>query len=287
MLLFLHTLAFADKYSYDENTRNMSIYSNSAYADGKELKKYIDINIIRYLTITGSTGKLSDGFMSGSQNLLSVTFDGATSLSDDAFYECRKLTRFRLPKGLKRIGDSSLSRTAIKKVVIPEGWESIDNYAFYFSSLEEVVFEDPSSEYPTVGSSAFYTSSLKRVVYCGTKKVDANYRQIFPTHLKANSIFVSPSYAGKQFLGMGFTKHSNVPAYCAAIDDDWFNDTLPNITVVSSKIYDEFKCYSIKFVAIALAAILVLEIFCYWFAICGRYWCCFTDALMPGDQNKV
>lgn len=56
--------------------------------------------------------------------------EGITELGQNMFIQCRSLESIDLPLTLKKVSNSSLSETPIKRVSVPEGVTSIETYAF-------------------------------------------------------------------------------------------------------------------------------------------------------------
>lgn len=66
----------------------------------------------------------------GSLTSLTPLPDQVTSIGDDAFSGCSRLSELNFPSSLKRIGESAFVHTALETVNLPEGLEEIGKSAF-------------------------------------------------------------------------------------------------------------------------------------------------------------
>ena len=89
-----------------------------------------------------------------------------------AFYGCEKLASFNFPDTIKYLGDSSFSKTAITKAIIPENVDGDEGGVFAdCSKLKKVVFENTSDEkenYVTLDYEDFYRCGNVKAIYIKT-----------------------------------------------------------------------------------------------------------------------
>lgn len=66
--------------------------------------------------------------------------DGTEYIDEDAFYDCRRLTKIKFSNTLKRIGKDAFRDTKIQSVIIPSSVDTIYDGALG-ESLEKIIFE--------------------------------------------------------------------------------------------------------------------------------------------------
>ena len=95
-----------------------------------------------------------------------------TGVDHMAFYGCEKLASFNFPDTIKYLGNSSFSKTAITKAIIPENVDGDEGGVFAdCNKLVKVVFEDTSDEkedYVTLDYEDFYRCSSVKAIYIKT-----------------------------------------------------------------------------------------------------------------------
>ena len=88
------------------------------------------------------------------------------------FYECNELKEVKLPSTLKKIGERAFSYSPIEKIIIPDGVEEIEDFAFYACKLKEV---DLPSTLKEISYDVFSRTGLTKVIIPeGVEKIDGN-----------------------------------------------------------------------------------------------------------------
>lgn len=120
--------------------------------------KYIPKSSLKAVVLTNGAS-ISDSAFFGCKRLTSIVIpNSVTSIGDDAFYDCSSLTSIRLPNGVTSIGDSAFfGCSALTSMAIPSGVTSINAYAFYgCSSLTNITIPNGVTY---IGDFAFYNCS--------------------------------------------------------------------------------------------------------------------------------
>lgn len=79
-----------------------------------------------------------------------------------AFYKCENLSNFILPQGLIEINSYAFYGTALTELLVGKKVQLIDDFAFYYSELSSLIFEDESS-LEIIGMNAFFGLNLIEV----------------------------------------------------------------------------------------------------------------------------
>ena len=127
-----------DGYTWDENTKTLTIHTNRPYGDTYKTTAETLIIEGTYTTITGSAFKQYSALKKVIIN------DGVTSIKSYAFSGCTSLEEITIPDGVTSIGGSAFNGcTSLKEITIPDGVTSIENRTFEnCSSLESVTMGD-------------------------------------------------------------------------------------------------------------------------------------------------
>lgn len=108
--------------------------------DGTETiyRKAFSVTQISELIIPASVKRLQN-FACGTNNLLKrvIGGEGIVSFGRYAFYNCVRLTEFKLGKNVKLIGNAAFTNTELKNVDLPEGLKSVGDGAFHTIHLTE------------------------------------------------------------------------------------------------------------------------------------------------------
>lgn len=108
--------------------------------DGTETicQNAFSVTQISELIIPASVKRLQK-FACGDNNLLKrvIGGEGIVSFGQYAFYNCVRLTEFKLGKNVKLIGNAAFTNTELKTVDLPEGLKSVGDGAFHTIHLTE------------------------------------------------------------------------------------------------------------------------------------------------------
>lgn len=118
------------------------------------------------------------------ENFWDNAFNGCTSLNNiempstvkgiynNVFYGCKQLSDVKLPMGLTYIGKNAFCKSSIASITFPPSLQKIDEYAFQYAQLENVVIPTNCN---TIGQGAFSdNANLTTVVINGRECYLAN-----------------------------------------------------------------------------------------------------------------
>ena len=121
------------KWSYNTKTRLLKVWGNGYmdYVDdlgeAAGWVQYTKAKKAKKLIINGNVKSVGYMCFEGFYELEEVVLpSGIKELSADAFFVCGNLKKINIPYGIKRIKDSALARTSIKKLVIPGTVKKLD-----------------------------------------------------------------------------------------------------------------------------------------------------------------
>lgn len=100
------------------------------------------------------TGIKEDGFEDSEYIKYVILPDSFKEIAPCAFYKCKSLTGFNIPKDCKTIGAASFAYTNLKSVIIPEGVKKIGGSAF--NNCSRISYVELPSTLDTLGKKAFY-----------------------------------------------------------------------------------------------------------------------------------
>lgn len=102
------------------------------------------------ITLPGAVSVIGSSCFEACPNLKTVRIPAsAVEIRNYAFKECASLEQIDLPAGLQRLGSAFNGCKALKKIVIPEGVESLSGATFRdCSSLTEIVFPEKMTAIP-------------------------------------------------------------------------------------------------------------------------------------------
>ncbi|MBQ9762070.1 MAG: leucine-rich repeat protein [Oscillospiraceae bacterium] len=121
-------------------------------------------------------------YTGGPELTVPSTVDGqtVTTLSENCFYGCDRLTTVKLPNTLRHIGKNAFSDcTGLRGIKLPEGLETIGQQAFYGCSALEALYIPGSVN--RIGSNALQSCpNLRHIFFVGTA---AGFDSIYPQNI--------------------------------------------------------------------------------------------------------
>jgi hypothetical protein len=110
-----------------------------------------------------SVAVIGNGAFDCCESLTSIILpEGITEIADRAFYHCDKLVSIDIPNSVTRIGSGAFDQCYnLKYVELPQGLKTIENQAFYVTSLISITL--PKS-LTYIGENAFTGCSIVEVV---------------------------------------------------------------------------------------------------------------------------
>ena len=141
--------------SYAEAAAVTSIFG---FSNNKSITSFDEF---QYFTGVTSIG---DDAFDGCSRLTSINIpDGVTSIGEDAFSDCSSLTSINIPEGVTSIGGGAFSDcSSLTSITIPDGVTSIGGNAFY--SCEALTSITIPNSVTSIGNRAFgYCSSLASI----------------------------------------------------------------------------------------------------------------------------
>lgn len=125
---------------------------------------------IREAEIAGNVGTVTQWAFWGCRKLRRVRLkSGMTAIGQYAFCQCDRLSEITMPEGAEEIGEGAFWLCkSLKSMTMAEGVRKIGMRAFWgCERLRRIIIPSSVSE---IGDCAFGAcSSLKRVIFCGTK----------------------------------------------------------------------------------------------------------------------
>lgn len=203
-------------------------------SDAYGLNTIIEIINLSSLSVSSSTARVTNNiedvgtYSTNEDGFEFYSYDGKVYLSGYNGVE----DTITIPSNVTDIMASAFRENkTIKSVTIPSTVESIGTYAFYYTTLEEVIFEENTNittlsdycfasnrslkvvdlsnlkELITIGSNAFYSlTSLERIVFGADTKIEnINYRAFSESYIKSLTIPKSVKTLGSELFGSSLT----------------------------------------------------------------------------------
>jgi len=175
--------------------RSITIQSNlvslgeGAYQETKDLHAFlgnwssritkIPAYLYRYSGLTGEL-KIPNGvteigsYAFANTGITSVTLPSSIKIiGDNAFSDCKTLTKVNFPEGLTQIGKSAFSNTGMNSLVLPSSLKSIGDSAFSGCKSLAVKVNIPQGV-TDIGSSAFSSSAITDITLPSSLKALGN-----------------------------------------------------------------------------------------------------------------
>ena len=241
-----------DGYTWDENTKTLTIHTNRPYGDTYKTTAETLIIEGTYTTITGSAFKqysalkkviINDGVtsiksyaFSGCTSLEEITIpNSVTSIGNKTFENCSSLESVTMGDGVTSIDVSAFSGCmSLKEITIPDGVTSIESKTFEnCTSLESVTMGDGVT---TIQSSAFSgCTSLKEITIPDGVTSIGGYTFSGCTSLEEITIPNNVTSIGSYvFSGCTSLKEITIPGSVTSIGHYAFN----NCTALTNIVYE-------------------------------------------------
>ena len=165
----------------DESNSNYSSDSSGVLFNKNKTELIQAPSVIKSYTIPDSVTTIGDNAFEKCSKLTSVTIpDSVTTIGDNAFYDCSSLTSITIPDSVVSIGNSAFRFCdSLTSVTIPNSVTTIGEYAFWgCDSLTSVTIPNSVT---TIGMDAFYKCTSLTDVYitdvsawCGISFADSS-----------------------------------------------------------------------------------------------------------------
>ncbi len=140
------------------------------YAKERKTKVSYTLSKKGTLTIKGKGEMPKKMTFKGNKKIKKVVIKkGVTSVSNSAFYNCKKLKTIIFPKTLKKIGYNAFGNTAIRKVTIPKSVKKIGTGAF--TSCKKLEMVTMPGDFSVIRESGDY-GEIKSYYILDTKNVN-------------------------------------------------------------------------------------------------------------------
>lgn len=208
---------------------------------------------VNKLTVTGEFNNEDWTSLKGMTNLVEVDLSGLvnTEIPSELFYGNWTVTKVSFPSGLKSIGNSAFREMGVEEIVLPEGLETIEDYAFY--DCANVTNIELPSTLKTIGYMAFADLGLvKSLVIPNSVTTIMDYAFTNCTGLEELTLSDNLSIISRYAFANSNIKALNLPesvteiqnrafSNCKNLKDVYFNDGLKSIG--ANAFYD---CDSLK-----------------------------------------
>ena len=146
--------------------------------DIKEVILPVDLKSLQYYrdTTFGKSSVEKVTFQEGTTKIPAYFFERFPDEDGEEytpFYECDGLKEVKLPSTLKEIGEYAFSYSPIEKIIIPDGVEEIEDFAF--CACEKLKNVDLPSTLKEISWGVFSRTGLTKVIIPeGVEKIDGN-----------------------------------------------------------------------------------------------------------------
>ncbi len=282
--------------NYDDNGvfANCKSLQSVTIAPSNDYEGYIGRDAFRYcislqsIEIPGNYTSVGEAAFVGCTSLKSLKFAESSKgysnqkIDSYAFEDCTSLEAVSLPKTLKSIAYKAFHKTAIKKLVIPEGVETIGAGAFMdcndllsVSISSTVTSLDSSGNYDDIGvfancknlkvvtiaPSEDYEGKIGRdaFVYCTSLQsieIPSNYTSIGEaafygcSSLKvvvfndSSAVYANQSVGAKAFYGCTVLETVHLPGNLGSVGDKCFDGSKTNLTICAKSMDSYAKTYA-------------------------------------------
>lgn len=202
--------------------KDMSELINATYASGS-------------YTVPQSVERIGDHAFSRSK-IEFIDLSNVKHIGNRAFYECTLLTELDFGDSLVSIGPSAFSLCiALQSAILPEGTESIGDYAFYQSSVSEIFL--PQS-LKTIGQAAYGDTGITEVTIPSTIEHIGNFAFSDCSSLKTIIIEDGLSeIVDDMFAGCYYIESVYLPDSVTSIADSAFYSTSTMYVGVTTVFY--------------------------------------------------
>lgn len=206
----------------DINGNRITAIDNS-FQGNQDIKKLIIPST--YTTIA------PNAFQGSSITSIDMSNSGIDRISEEAFYDCSKLTSVKLPEKLKELGYRSFMNVSITSLVLPESIESLEGGSIYLTRLTSI-YIPKNVNY--IGSLVLNCKSIKKLVVDSDNSYykDIDNVALLTKDNKEFKYFASGNIYYKEFhIPEGVEKLCSYSFHMCIIYDLYLPSTLNNIDI--------------------------------------------------------
>ncbi len=179
VFLFLLVCTFCSAQSYGQAQVNGIYYylsgSEAAVTGSEDVEEVIIPEIITYNGGVYNITSIGNNAFSGCTKLTDILIpNSVTLIGDSAFLACRSLKEIVIPNGVTSIGEDAFrSCSSLTRITIPGSVTSINNVFVSCSRLTDIVVSDQNEYYTDVDGILFNKDKTTLVVFPSAKKVES------------------------------------------------------------------------------------------------------------------